>query len=118
MDAMLERRLLGLLGLGARARSVVVGVEQVRDAARRGKLRLAVIAPDASENSREKVVPLLTARRIRMVEGPSAAALGGVVGRQATAAIGVVDEQLARGIRALLEASTGERPDGRPARAP
>ena len=118
MDPALERRLLGLLGLGARGRGVVIGVEQVRDAARRGKLRLAVIAPDVSVHSREKVVPLLTARRIRMVEGPLAAALGAVVGRESTAAIGVVDEQLARGIRALLEASAGGSPDGRPAQAP
>jgi len=61
-------------------RLVVVGVQLVRDAAQRGKLKLAVIAPDASHNSLDKVVPMLRAKHIRMIEGPSAAELGAAVG--------------------------------------
>ena len=83
-------------------RLVVVGVQLVRDAAQRGKLKLAVVAPDASHNSLNKVVPMLRAKSIRMIEGPSAAELGAAVGRESTAAVGVVDVQLARGIRALV----------------
>jgi ribosomal protein L7Ae-like RNA K-turn-binding protein len=102
MDAATERRLLGLIGLGLRARYAVVGVEQVRSAARRGRLVLAVVAPDASRHSRDKVMPLLTARGVRVVEGPPAAALGAAAGREATAAIGITDAALARGVRALV----------------
>ncbi len=61
VDAAAERRLLGLVGLGMRARTAVVGVERVRDAARRGRLALAIVAPDASRNSLDKVLPLLAA---------------------------------------------------------
>ena len=118
MDAVTERKLLGLLGLGVRSRGAVVGVEQVRDAARRGKLKIAVVAPDVSRHSLEKVVPLLQAKRIRIVEGPSGVVLGRAVGRETTAVVGVVDGQLARGIRALLEASAGGAPNGAPARTP
>lgn len=106
MDAASERKLLGLLGLGLRARTALVGVEQVRNAAKRGKLYLAVIAPDASRNSLDKVVPLLRAKRVRVIEGPSASALGAAVGRNATAAIGIVDRDLARGIRAITDQGT------------
>ncbi len=98
-----ERRLLGLIGLGVRGRRVVIGVQQVREAARRGKLRLAVIAPDASRHSLDKVVPLLRAKHIRLVQGPAAAALGAAVGRESTAAIGIVDRDLADGILAIAE---------------
>ena len=84
-------------------RLVVVGVQLVRDAAQRGKLKLAVVAPDASHNSLDKVVPMLRAKRIRMIEGPSAAVLGAAVGRESTAVVGVVDPQLAKGIRAIVE---------------
>jgi ribosomal protein L7Ae-like RNA K-turn-binding protein len=101
-------RLLRLIGLGVRARNVVVGVEQVRTAARKGSLVLAVIAPDASANSREKIVPLLRARRVMFVEGPTAAELGAAVGREQTAAVGVVDPQLARGIRELVMTSVAD----------
>lgn len=104
MERAVADRLLRLIGLGARARNVVVGVEQVRQAAKRGSLHIAVVAPDASANSRDKIVPLLRARRIKFVEGPTAAELGAAVGREQTAAVGVTDRQLARGISDLAEA--------------
>ena len=107
LSASVERKLLGLLGLGVRSRGAVVGVQQVRDAAVRGKLKLAVVAPDVSKHSLDKVVPLLRARQVMIVDGPTAQVLGGAVGRETTAVVGVVNWQLARGIRALLEASAG-----------
>jgi len=97
-DAGVERRLLGLLGLGLRGRLAVVGVEQVRHAAHHGRLKLAVIASDASTNSLDKVIPLLQAKRIRFIEGPSAAALGAALGKRPMVAVGIVDRNLARGI--------------------
>ena len=103
MDEVALRKMLRLVGLGVRGRLAVVGVEQVRDAAMHNKLKLAVVAPDASRHSLDKVVPLLQARRVRFYEGPSAAELGAAVGRQTTAAVGIVDAQLARGIRDIVE---------------
>jgi ribosomal protein L7Ae-like RNA K-turn-binding protein len=105
MDEGIQRKLLGLVGLGARARNVVVGVERVRDAVRRGKVRVAIVAPDASRHSRDKVVPLLQARRVPIIEGPTAAALGGAVGRETAAAVGVTDRQLAIGVQRLVGAA-------------
>src|SRR5512145_1629063 len=95
--------MLGLLGLGVRGGGAVVGVEQVRDAARRGKLTLAVVAPDASRHSIAKVKPLLEAKRVRIIEGPTATQLGAAVGRESTAAVGVLDRNLARGILAIVD---------------
>jgi ribosomal protein L7Ae-like RNA K-turn-binding protein len=92
-----------LLGLGLRGRLAVVGVDKVREAAHGGSLRFAVIARDASMNSREKVERLLVAKAVPTVTVASAANLGAVAGREATAVIGVVDAQLAKGIRALFE---------------
>jgi len=74
-------------------------------AAKKGNLLFAVVARDASANSREKVVPLLRARRVNFVDGPTAAELGAAVGRDQTAAVGVIDQQLARGIRELVATS-------------
>ena len=51
MDAAARRKVLGLVGLGIRGRRAVVGVQLVRDAARRGKLKLALVASDASQKS-------------------------------------------------------------------
>lgn len=104
MHPLIERRVLGLLGLGVRGRGAVVGVDQVREAARQNRLAFAVVAPDASHHSLAKVVPLLTGRRVPYVEGPGAAALGAAVGRESTAVVGIVDRALADGIRAAIAA--------------
>jgi ribosomal protein L7Ae-like RNA K-turn-binding protein len=100
MDAAVRRKVLGLVGLGLRGRRAVVGVQQVRDAARRGKLKLALVAGDASKNSMDKVVPLLTARGVVIIEGFSAGELAGVCGRESVSVLGVLDAGLAQGIRA------------------
>ena len=99
-------RLLRLVGLGVRGRGAIVGVEQVREGAKKNKVAFAVVAMDASRHSLDKVVPLLNARRVRFVEVPSAAELGGAVGRETTAVVGIVDRQLAKGIRELVESGS------------
>lgn len=113
MQADVTQRVLGLLGLGVRGRRAVVGVELVRDAAKRGKLELAVIAPDASRHSLAKVTPLLQAKRVRIIEGPGATQLGAAVGRESTAAVGVVDRDLARGILAIVDGAPASPIGGR-----
>lgn len=103
-------RLLRLVGLGVRGRGAIVGVEQVREKAKKNKVAFAVVAMDASRHSLDKVVPLLNARRVRFVEVPSAAELGGAVGRETTAVVGIVDRQLAKGIRELVESGSAGAP--------
>lgn len=96
------KKVSGLLGLGLRARTVVVGVEQVRAAVAKRRVVLALVADDAAENSRAKVLPLLGARRVPVVGGMTASDLGAAVGRETTTVVAVVDEALARGIRGAL----------------
>jgi ribosomal protein L7Ae-like RNA K-turn-binding protein len=103
-------RLLRLVGLGVRGRGAVVGVEQVREGAKKNKVAYAVVAMDASRHSLDKVIPLLNARRVRFIEVPSAAELGGAVGRETTAVVGIVDRQLAKGIRDLVESGSEGAP--------
>ena len=98
-DAAQLQRVYRLLGLGVRGRGAVVGVSQVREAAKRNKVLFAVVAIDASANSLDKVVPLLNARRVRFIEVPSATELGVAVGREQTAVVGIIDPQLAAGVR-------------------
>jgi ribosomal protein L7Ae-like RNA K-turn-binding protein len=112
VDSGTTQRVLRLVGLGVRSRGAVVGVEQVREAVKKGKLALAVVAADASKHSLDKVVPLLEARRVRIVTVASAAELGQAAGREQTAAIGIVDRQLARGIRELMDTAPERELEG------
>lgn len=99
-----KRKVLGLVGLGLRGRLAVVGVQQVRDAAKRGKLKVALVASDASKNSLDKVTGVLKALDVPVVGALSAAELGGVAGREAVACIGVTNVGLARGIMTAIPA--------------
>lgn len=110
LTAMERAKLLRLVGLGVRSRGAVVGVEQVREGAKKDKVAFAVVASDASRHSIDKIVPLLKARRVRFVEVPSAVELGAAVGRETTAVVGIVNRQLAKGIRELVESGSEGAP--------
>ena len=110
LGAATRARMLRLVGLGIRGRGVVVGVEQVREGVKKNKVAFAIVAMDASRHSLDKVIPLLNARRVRFIEVPSATELGGVAGRESTAVVGIVDRQLAKGIRALVESGSDGAP--------
>ncbi len=97
-----KRKVFGLLGLGLRGRLAVVGVQQVRDAAKRGKLKVALVASDASKNSLDKITGLLAARGVPVIDSFSAAELGKVAGREAVAVVGVTDAGLAEGIKEVV----------------
>ena len=90
--------LLGLLGLGARAGRLIIGVDGVRTALQQGRCRCLVLALDASPRAREKVERLAAGRRVPMIVGPEAAVLGGALGRPPVMVVGVADEALAKGI--------------------
>lgn len=105
-------RALALLGMAARAGAVVPGTERVREAARGGGLRLALVAADASANSRGKLLPLLDARGIAHVVRYARGELGAAIGRAPLSAVGVMDEKLAERIGTLLDEGAQALSDG------
>jgi len=110
------RRALGILGLAARAGALAAGTERVREAARAGRLRYVVLAADAAENARSKLLPLLAARGVPVAEAFSRAELGDAVGRSSLSAAGLTDASFAARVRGLLEpgrAGGRGRPEGR-----
>ena len=89
---------LGYLGLGLRAGSVVVGVDAVRRALQAREVRCVVVARDASQRAREKVLRLATAIGVPQEEGPGATELGAGLGKPPVMIAGVRDAALADGI--------------------
>jgi ribosomal protein L7Ae-like RNA K-turn-binding protein len=101
-----ESAALGLLGLAARARRLLVGTGAVRDGLQGNRVAAVVIARDRSARTAEKVERLARARGIPVVTGPSAAELGRRLGRGAVQAAGLTDADMARGLLAKLESGT------------
>lgn len=98
-------RILNLLGLGARAGSVLPGTERVREAVRHGDVKLVILAADASDNQRYKLLPLLETSGVAYTTRFERVQLGIAIGRAPVSAVGVVDPALARRIRSLLDAA-------------
>jgi ribosomal protein L7Ae-like RNA K-turn-binding protein len=100
------RAALGLLGLGARARRLAIGVDAAREALRRGVAEAVVLPRDASARARERLAPLAGHRAVAVLVGPDADALGRALGRPPVHGVAVLDRQLARGLRTYLAAET------------
>lgn len=95
---------------------MVIGVDAVRRELQADELSCVVVASDASERAVDKVVRLAAARRVPLVAGPDAAAIGARLGRPPVMVVGVRDRGLAGGI--VRSAPPGKGP-GRPgARGP
>ena len=101
-------KLVSLIGLGIKARRVVVGTDGVRNGLKRGSVRLVVVARDHSQRTKEKVVRLARGRGVEVVVGPEAAELGRLAGVRSVQVIGVTDPNLASGISAY-SAENGAR---------
>lgn len=96
--------LLRMLGLAARAGAIVPGVDRVREAARGGQLEFVVVAADASDNSRDKVLPLLESRQIRHAVMFDRDTLGAAIGKAPMSALGITDRKLASRVEEMAEA--------------
>ena len=103
---------LRLLGLAARAGALLPGTERVREAARRGTVHFAVVAADTSDNSNDKLLPLLSRRGVPHVVAFTRAELGAAVGHAPLSAVGITQASLARQIAAALESGVAERGTG------
>lgn len=93
---------LRLLGLAARAGALLPGTERVREAARSGTLRFALVAEDISDNSQDKLLPLLSSRGVPHVVRFQRAELGAAVGKAPLSAVGISVQSFADRVRELL----------------
>jgi ribosomal protein L7Ae-like RNA K-turn-binding protein len=88
----LEKNTLGVIGLAARARGIVIGSNQVLEAVRAKKALLVLIASDVSDNTRKMLCDKtafysVTAEQIDI----TTTELGRAVGHSHTAAIAFTD---------------------------
>ena len=93
---------LALLGLAQRAGAVVKGTDGVRQAIRRGEVRLVLFAEDGSRTQQEKVRPLARARGVRCATLADRGDLGAAVGSGPLAAVAVTRSSFAEELEVLL----------------
>ena len=98
----IDREVLNLVGLARRSGRAIVGTRAVREAARGGSLRLALVARDAGENARNRVLPLFAATGTPWLECGRSGSLARAVGRERAVVVGISDPGLAARIGEIL----------------
>ena len=88
----MNKNTLGVIGLAARARGIVIGTNQVLEAIRGRKAKLVLIASDVSDNTRKNLKDKATYYSASTEETDiTAEELGKAVGHSNTAAIAFTD---------------------------
>lgn len=103
-----RERALNLLGIALRGGRLEVGTVSVKEGARRGTIAVAVLAADAGENARDRVVPQLEAAGVPVAEAADRRALGAALGRERVVVVGVTDRGLAREVLETLSKDVDE----------
>lgn len=93
---MTNHKILGLLGLARKAGKVVFGAEMVTDAIKRGRVKLLVVAIDASERTKKNFEMLALEKNIPMREIVSIEDISKAIGQQNKAILGITDINFAK----------------------
>jgi len=91
----MNRNFFQHLGLCFRAGKLLQGEEQVLPALRKGKVRLVILAADASDNTKKRLVDKCTYYRIPCHVVADRFSLGAALGKNARVVIGVTDRGFA-----------------------
>jgi ribosomal protein L7Ae-like RNA K-turn-binding protein len=105
-----------LLGLALRARGLLVGSRETRSGLHAGQVYLVLLAADGSPRDRERLLRICAERSVPVHALSSRAEMGGWLGREEVAVVGVKDSNLATAFTECLAsrsaAQTGEKPEG------
>lgn len=91
-----KNKLFFTLGLGQKAGKVISGDFAVTEALKKGKVKLLIVAQDASERSKSKLVHYCEEHRVRILEAATRRELGWAIGKAERTAIAVLDENFVR----------------------
>ena len=98
---MTNKIILGLIGLSARARKVSFGADSVETQAKKGKVKLFIIAEDASERTKDKFNKLAVQYNIPIIINGSIEELSKAIGKNNKAILGIEDINLSKEIERI-----------------
>lgn len=92
-------RILGMLGLAAKAGKIVSGEFSTENAVKSAKAYLVMTAADASDNTAKKFRDMTDFYHVPLVVYGTKESLGGSIGKDYRSSLAVTDEGLARAIQ-------------------
>lgn len=100
-----KNKILSLLGLAMKAGKVASGEFMTEKAVKTGKGYLAVVAEDASDNTKKKFSNMCDFYEVPLIELGTKEELGRCIGKEFRASLAVTDENFTKAILQHLESS-------------
>lgn len=97
-----KNRVLGLIGLSAKAGKVECGADAVEDCIKRGKAKLVIVARDAADRTKENFEFLSKQQRISFVIYANKEELSKTIGKNNKAVLAIKDKNLSDEIYKII----------------
>ena len=98
---MINKKVLGLIGLSARARKVSFGADSVEMQIKKKKVFLCIIANDSSDRTKEKFIKICEQYKVPVIILGEIEELSKTIGKSNKAIIGIEDVNLANEIQKI-----------------
>lgn len=95
---MTNNKILGLLGLAARARNICFGADSVEEELKNKKVKLVIIAEDSSDRTKKKFVSICEKEQIPICIYENIENISKAIGKSNKAIIGIKDLNIAKEI--------------------
>ena len=99
---MLINKVYGLLGLCCRAGNVVSGMDAVCDDLKKNKVKLIIVAKDASEKTLKNIEYLANQKNIPVMCIGTIEENSKAIGKENKAVIGIKDKNISEGIKKII----------------
>ena len=97
-----EKKLLGMLGIACKAGKITFGADSCKEAVMKNKIKLILIAKDASERTKTKFTSLAIDRKIPIYEVASIELLSKSIGKKNKAIVGIIDLNFSKAIIKII----------------
>ncbi len=98
---MINNKILGLIGLAARARKVCFGADSVEERINKNKVKMLIVAEDASQRTKDKFNKIAKEKNVPIIIKGDIELLSKTIGKSNKAIIGIEDINLSNEIQRI-----------------
>ena len=98
---MINKKILGLIGLSARARKISYGADSVEIQLKKKKVKLIIVAEDASDRTKNKFIKLSNEYNVPIIISGEIDEISKTIGKSNKAIIGIEVENISKEIQKI-----------------
>ena len=98
---MINKKILGLIGLSARARKISYGADSVEIQLKKKKVKLIIVAEDSSDRTKNKFIKLSNEYNVPIIILGKIDEISKTIGKSNKAIIGIEEENISKEIQKI-----------------